>query len=158
MDGLHGPRLTCACMLSALLREAFHHADSSSITCLAGAPRQGRLPAAMARRGPATWLWLAPWETASHGARGGGFRLCLCHVPNSGGAGGMGTAPPGAKLVPAMPEGMEDTLTAGSTAGPGRRERPNCCTCPLGDILPTRGPVTVTERVRSWAAQSPGDG
>lgn len=35
MDGLHGPRLTCACMLSALLQEAFHHADSSAITCLA---------------------------------------------------------------------------------------------------------------------------
>lgn len=40
---------------------------------------------------------------------------------------------------------------------PARWERPSCCTCPLGDVLPTRCPVTVTERVRSWAAWNPGD-
>lgn len=90
--------------------------------------------------------------------RGVVWRLSPCHVPGCGGAGEMGMAPPGAPLVPTMPEGMEDILTASSPTIPDRRERPSCCTCPLGDILPTRGPVTVTERVRSWAAQSPGDG
>lgn len=70
MDGLHGPRLTCACMLSALLQEAFHHADSSSITCLAAAPRQ--VPAAAARRGPATCLGPAPRHYGTTARAGGG--------------------------------------------------------------------------------------
>lgn len=98
MDGLHGPRLTCACMLSALLQEAFHHADSSSITCLAAAPRQA--PAAAARRGPATWLRPAPrppreaasWSEGlrSCGAPGRAGRLCLHRVPGCSRAGAAG--------------------------------------------------------------------
>ena len=99
-----------------------------------------------------------PGEGRGRRAQGRVCRLCPCHVPGCGGAGGTGTAPPGAELVPAVPKGTEDALTAGSATSPGGRERPSCCACPLGDILPTRGPVTVTERVRSWAAQSPGDG
>lgn len=54
--------------------------------------------------------------------RGGFCRLCPCHMPGCGRAGRMGTAPPGAELVPAVPKGMEDALTASSATGLGRRE------------------------------------
>lgn len=107
----------------------------------------------------------APREAVSHRARGGERPPCpgegLQAVP----------VPPawlrwdwrdwdnpaGSRAGTCRAQGMEDALTTGSATSHGRRER-SCCTCPLGDILPTRGPVTVTERVRSWAAQSPGDG
>lgn len=104
MDGLQGPRLTCACMLSALLREAFHHADSSGSTSLAGATHLTRNGCGhCSQKGPAPWLYWhgGTWDCEPPCQRTR-VRLCLRQMPGCSGAGGTLRA----ELVPAMLRGQ----------------------------------------------------
>lgn len=170
MDGLHGPRLTCACMLSALLQEAFHHADSSSITCLAAAPRQA--PAAAA-----TWLRPAPqppreaasWSEGlrSCGAPGRAGRLCLHHVPGCSRAGAAGegrhclTPSPSlwarTWLLPGCPHRREQSRLSPAGAGKPRQ----CCSgghalCPTRSWL--QHGTGAAAAARAEASTAPGAG
>lgn len=52
-----------------------------------------------------------------------------------------------------MPKGTKEVLTSSGATSPSRKERPNGFTCSLGDVLPSRGPATVTERAQTWAAR-----